>query len=452
MSHYLDIAHAIRNNSASIFLGAGFTKFLNSKSPSWIGLLKELFDSIKPNLDTYTQEEVDKLLKNSNIDLYTKAQILEGEFSNIGKDIKQEISNIFIKLSDSKDINLEHIELTKEFFRLFIDCNIITTNYDNILSEHVFENKSKIVYEGKSMPRNFSSNNRTIYHIHGNVLNKDSIVFTLNDYLKFINNTNYLSLKFNTLLHENTIIILGYSLGDFNLNSIINQANSKKQSNLLKDSDIFLVTRHKESKLKIDFYKSTFNINVIDETEIDSFFKNIIKTDKEQSKILQHFRSADILSDEYVYEQTFLFNNDFIKIIMNEISARGIEGADSEKILIQLLQQKQNCTTIIGAWSEYASLANWLIQIGSKINFQNSNFRDEYIEIVKYSFSTCSQTKTIGYSWHAYNTWKNDHHLLLNENLELLKDELSESSTFRNAFNISLYTVNANTEAERIFF
>lgn len=68
------------------------------------------------------------------------------------------------------------------------------------------------------------------------------MVVTSEDYFRFINGNSYFSNKLSTVLHENTIVILGYSLSDANLKAIINEYKVFSRDNVM-SSNIFLVSR-----------------------------------------------------------------------------------------------------------------------------------------------------------------------------------------------------------------
>ena len=64
------------------------------------------------------------------------------------------------------------------------------------------------------------------YHVHGSVDIPHKMVVTTNDYMNFINHDSYFSRKLSTMLYENTVVILGYKLGDTNLKAILSEYNT----------------------------------------------------------------------------------------------------------------------------------------------------------------------------------------------------------------------------------
>src|SRR5690606_382012 len=92
---------------------------------------------------------------------------------------------------------------------------VVTTNYDKLAEELTGESECQSIAPGLPIPR--SSANVKVYHVHGSIDSPENMVITSEDYFKFINGDSYFSRKLSTVLHENTVVILGYSLGDTNL-------------------------------------------------------------------------------------------------------------------------------------------------------------------------------------------------------------------------------------------
>lgn len=84
MSDYLDISTSLYNNSLTLFVGTGFSKFItDGKAPSWVELLSMLTKKIDKDdslfnklFNTYD----DGSLKETKLDILICAQILELEY------------------------------------------------------------------------------------------------------------------------------------------------------------------------------------------------------------------------------------------------------------------------------------------------------------------------------------------------------------------------------------
>lgn len=125
---------------------------------------------------------------------------------------------------------------------------------------------------GLPIPR--SSARVKVYHVHGSIDSPENMVVTSDDYFKFIHSESYFSRKLSTVLHENTVVILGCSLGDANLKSIISDYKGFSKNHVI-GSNIFLVSRSKVDQPVKDYYAHCYGIRVIDETECHDFFSKL---------------------------------------------------------------------------------------------------------------------------------------------------------------------------------
>jgi len=326
-----EISISFLNNSATLFLGTGFSKFLtNGNAPSWSDLLYECAIAIDPqkNLaDSLFYIDENKVTKSKEFDLLTCAQIIEVEFKKENKSIRKEIVDIILKKSNKSNINQDNLSKIKDFFACYPRANIVTTNYDDLLEKYVFENNATSFFDGKVIPNQKKDIN--IYHIHGSIINPNSIILTLEDYYQFQNKDSYLSKKFFTLLHENTTCILGYSLGDFNLNSILNDVKNSRLESFRKNHTIYISRDKLKSNIK-KFYEYTYDIKVMDLLEISEFFTLLIdKKSEAQSLISSADKIKSVLDGSAVFKDTYLkLQNSFIEIL-NRAIILGININDS---------------------------------------------------------------------------------------------------------------------------
>jgi hypothetical protein len=95
---------------------------------------------------------------------------------------------------------------------------IITTNFDTLI-EGIFPHFELVVGE-KIIPMSTTIIGE-LYKIHGSVEEPESLVLTDADYERFLKKRRYISSKMMTYFAEYPVFILGYGLGDANVNSII---------------------------------------------------------------------------------------------------------------------------------------------------------------------------------------------------------------------------------------
>lgn len=292
MDKYLEIATSYIGKSITFFIGTGFSRYLtNNKAPSWLELIIEatkrldLANGNEELFNNFFEVQPDNNIK-TKFDLLTCAQILELKYKEKEMNLKEEICKIINENINSETINKDKLAIVKQLFQENPDINIITTNYDNLICESIFGNNCRTFIQGAV--RVCSNTGINVFHIHGSISNPESIVLTTNDYFEFQHRNNYFSRKLYTLLQETTTVVLGYSLGDFNLNSILNEARNTRDPSI-KTSDIFYITRDIVDNTLVEFYSYTYGINVIQYTEIDEFIENLLDKREAAKKILEAF-------------------------------------------------------------------------------------------------------------------------------------------------------------------
>jgi hypothetical protein len=426
MSDYLDIATSLHTNSLTLFVGTGFSKYMtNGNAPNWLELLVEctkVIDNDDKLLNQLFNTDSSGNVKEAIYDLTICAQILESEYLRKRKNIKEQITKIIKARINEKTIDKEKLKQLQTFFSAHPNINIVTTNYDTIFSDFVIPITSRIVIEGSIIPRLNSGQN--IYHIHGSVNRPESLILTINDYYNFQNSNNYFSRKFFTLLQETTVAILGYSLGDFNLNSILNEVKkSKKES--FRRTDLYYVTRDTIQDVIENFYSVTYGIKVIQNMQTDLFFEKVDSKYEKAKELIDTVENLkDVMAGTHYYTDEFLKLKVSLTTILLQSASLGIESKDNVfiKTLMSLLDKKRQFTREDNAWTQYEHLAEWLIEIASIIKIKGSEFEIEFCEIAKYSFRNCSKKLIKGYSWHAWESWHNRWHEMKIDNQIMLED------------------------------
>ena len=168
---------------------------------------------------------------------------------------------------------------------------IITTNYDEFLEKIVFK-KFKTTVGQKIIKEHLKGNNGKILKIHGCVTKPETIVISELDYENFIFRQKYLSAKLLTYFVEYPIIIMGYSISDRNILSIlqtISEINILGESIKQRADNIWFINY---SYSNLDEYDTLLEkeivlpnnkvivINIINVRAFDKLFQSIINTNQ----------------------------------------------------------------------------------------------------------------------------------------------------------------------------
>jgi hypothetical protein len=247
-----------------LFLGAGITRrYLNA--PSWMELLEEV--ASMAGLQT---DEFNYICQKANND---PAQIgtllIEIVHEWAWSKGKNKFPAHFFKAGMDRSIFLKHLvseylktfsskEIAKEFtdevelIKKTMPHAIITTNFDTFI-DRLFDDYELILGE-KIIPLAATITGE-LFKIHGSISEPSTLVLTSDDYARFTKKRKYISSKMMTYFAEYPVIILGYGLGDTNVNALISDLGEamREKGGLLDNvfyvewvSDVFALTHLKE--------------------------------------------------------------------------------------------------------------------------------------------------------------------------------------------------------------
>lgn len=430
MSAYFDIAYAAATRRLCLFTGTGFSKAVTNKlAPGWQELLEGACDPLPCAADLraalFPPGGVNPL------SLEESAQVIALQLKKIGQDIHEEIAKQIKALKLSGDN-----AVISEFFQKY-PLRIITTNYDKLSEELCGTTSCQSISPGFPIPR--APADVKVYHVHGSVDCPRDMVVTSDNYFKFMHGESYFSRKLSTVLHENTVVILGYSLGDTNLKTIMNDYRAFSRNHVIGGS-LFFVSRGKVNQHVKDYYAHCYGIRVIDETTVHQFFKELttwIPKGEDQAEralpALQRVISTrSRFTDDYIKSEYSFFG------ITASVAAigRSIDDPGVVKILDGALQKKIDFTAIRDAWPQYSHLAKWLCHLGSILELEGTSIQKTYLDAVLASMNTMSKQRAPGYSWEAYSSWDTLWADVLAPNRKLISDFINEHTTDRDALEI----------------
>lgn len=401
MSNYFEIAYAAASRRLCLFTGTGFSKAVTANAaPSWQALLESLCALLPAPSSTNLKTALFPTGSPNPLPLEEAAQVIDIELHKIGMSAHDEIVKIVRTLGlvgDNKPVTD------------FIEANIfkvVTTNYDKLFEQLALKAGPQTITPGLPIPR--SAANIQVYHVHGSIDSPRNMVVTSDDYFRFLNSDSYFAKKLSTILHENTVVILGYSLGDTNLKTILSDYKGFSRTNVI-GSNIFLVSRGGVDQHIKDYYAHSFAIRVIDQTEVLDFFRQVNASLPDAQKCVQTSKTNII---KVLYKGRF-FKDDYLQLEMSffeiiaSISAVGVSlnGAEVVKLLGTIIDKKIGYTNANGAWAQYGHLARWLTYLASLIDLAKTEIQDSFLKAALISMERMSKEHEMGYSWQAYRTW-----------------------------------------------
>ncbi len=427
MSEYFEIAYAAASGQLCLFTGTGFSKAVtDNDAPSWQGLLESICDlapepaSLKAALFPPGGKGV--------LSLDEAAQVIAIELSKVEKNIYEEIAARIRALSLKGDNSAIQDFLSKRTFK------VATTNYDKLIETLSGNTDCHSLTPGLPIPRSLSR--VKIYHVHGSIDSPENMVVTSDDYFRFINSESYFSRKLSTALHENTVVILGYSLGDTNLKAIISDYKGFSRSHVI-GSNIFLISRSKIDQHIKDYYAHCYGIRVLDEIEVHDFFKSLNAALPEAEKCVA--QSIDNIR-KVVFESRN-FTKDYLRIentffeIVSSLAAIGVSINDARvvKALGNIIQAKIELTQENGAWVQYEHLARWLVYLASILELKGTSIEQIYLDAALQSMTTMRKAFYVGYSWHAYKSWSNRWPVIIASNRALIRKHIEANTAWPDA-------------------
>jgi NAD-dependent SIR2 family protein deacetylase len=162
-------------------------------------------------LDSCTIDEKNVLQTFSNL------SEMSNEFVEMRNGSRHELYELLSKLIDKQPHSLKYHKMLTEILQI---NTIITTNYDQLFEEAYKHDLVPIIHN-THIP--YSHRKRVkLYKIHGDIRYPESIVITSKDYTNFFRKTDEpVWNKVKSLLAEKTILFVGYSLADQNIDFLL---------------------------------------------------------------------------------------------------------------------------------------------------------------------------------------------------------------------------------------
>lgn len=265
---------AISKGEVVLWVGAGLS--LYAGLPSGVQLMEILYEGLTP----LEKEEVGK---NSDLShLADEICTLKGNRNYIIQTLKNTFTRDFLSTETHKIISqIPH-------FR-----NIITTNYDSLFESVYGSGKLNVIFSDNHTPY-IDTKKVNLFKIHGDLSNPDSIIITESDYNNFFSkdteqNTIWSVIK--GIIATKSILFIGYSLEDTNVEVVFNKIREKIGENR---KECYFVAPNISTTKSIKLNRA--NIHPIPLTG-EKLFEELIEYLKKNIK--KNFENKDISSDVY---------------------------------------------------------------------------------------------------------------------------------------------------------
>ncbi len=265
----------VRKCKVSPFIGAGFS--IEATAPS-VGDLKNIILSEFDNEELRNEHEDDSL---QNLTNFFVEEICNGSRNQLIELLRDTFSFTPACMEDHNMLaKIPHFK------------HIITTNYDTLLEDSYPQADRNVVRNDKDCTY-IQDNKTTIFKIHGDFTDPDSIVITSDDYKRFFEkptNKELWDLTKTEFLTKN-ILFIGYNLYDDNVIDIIKHISKAVGKN---KKEMFLIVPKINNSRKIQLKKLGVTYY---EANASEFLNELIAELK--ANISKDFRHGDISAEAY---------------------------------------------------------------------------------------------------------------------------------------------------------
>lgn len=284
-----DMTKASRNGKLVFFIGAGLSSL--SKYPQWWELVNKYYEGLygKTKEDNYSSDEY---LRIPQIYYDVKG---EEEFDKILKDI----------FSVQRPTNPIHDKILA-----MNPVHIITTNYDDLIDKACWKRGRyfSVISAEEDVAKATSS--RFLLKVHGDFrrgYKGKHVVLKESDYENYEQDYPLISNLMKTIMATHTIVFIGYGLGDYNINLLLNWVKKLQKDGYNKP--FFIRTDYEPIEPNTAVYYESKGLRIIDAAGlIESAEKKYLERYRAVMDLLIESKDNGMLSDdtevvEYMYQK-----------------------------------------------------------------------------------------------------------------------------------------------------
>ena len=333
------LADSTRLGNLGLFIGAGFSKAVLRGNPeykaySWEELLElcvtenDLLENAE-NEDEALRQFKEKF-KTGSLPEYA-TQICKQ--LSIKKGYSYNEAKTIVKRWICKKTTVSLPEIIRASYERYFDAIspdwIVTTNYDTLIENSLV---------GKAYPISPSGCFKKIkglipvYHIHGICSIPESIVITQEDYTELFRPNDYRQARLPFLLKESSVLMIGYGLGDINVQTAVDWTRSVfDQSDSEYESSIIQLLYNSDNPREEPYIDEITNVTVLEIGDLTEFLEDLEKfmqsskstygKKRKKATSIINMVSAQSMSDLDIIIADYINNRDYRRGIIKDLGS-----------------------------------------------------------------------------------------------------------------------------------
>jgi septation ring formation regulator EzrA len=189
-----------------------------------------------------------------------------------------------------------------------------------------------------------------------------------------------------------------------------------------------------------DYYSNCYGIRVIDETEVAAFFEALTGAIPSAENCVDSTLAniEKVVFDKHKFTKKYLGLEESFYEIVSSISAIGLSINNPRVVNMfgDIIERKSTLSSDLGAWDQYTHLARWLIYLATILDVKATSIEEIYLKAVRQSMESMSNELRLGYSWQSYKAWRAKWDSITPANRALIKDYITDHSTWNDALSI----------------
>lgn len=428
-----DLAAASLAGTLGLFVGAGYSKALTlGRSPSWGQLLQSvaldlgLSDPLRdpasvlgssfPKIATQMVTEIEPTLP-----AFFRGDSVLRRNEAIRR-LKLEVSRKTALVADPAAL-----AMAQTLLRALQPAWVVTTNYD-FLVENSLDHPETLLPDQTIRARRGMV---PVVHIHGHVVNPSSIVIAEEDYAQALNPTDYRHVRLGLLFAESTTLMIGYSLGDVNVQTALQYSRRyRNPSEEMHPADLGdLVFAHRTPAPEAEPRLGAWGEVIVDATESFALLAEIVAARAPLADYWERVKTfaAGLASQPGA---TNFFVNDpawrksFIEGVRLVPAALGAGG--TVQFVQQALSELSRRATSSGGWPHYTTWLNVVLDVMEQWPLgtmppQLFEYIAKELQDISSLIEPNGNTSILGYAWAATTLWHNRKATVFGTRRELLR-------------------------------